>query len=324
MPKKKTGARKKAEKQRERQKGIKNSKQFRDIVELPCNFQMECDKCKMRQKNRAFCYFCSAIQKLPVCAECGKSKCMSKTGDCVVKHPNSHTTGMGMVGAVCDFCEAFVCHSKKCLTTHACDCVARDGDCIECERGVWDHGGRIFRCSFCHNSLCEDDQFEHQAKCQVLDSETFKCGSCNKLGQYSCLRCKLCFCEDHVRRKGVKYKRGEEIPCPKCGFETNSTKDLSMSTRRMAYGRHSAETYDDDDDDDDDGSFPRYGYYGYSASAYSGEGENEDEEESEDDDDEVEIDEEKHADDVEGELERCCDDDEVRNLLSNSLEKTKI
>ena len=40
MPKKKTGARKKAEKQRERQKEIKNSKQMRNIVELPCNVQM--------------------------------------------------------------------------------------------------------------------------------------------------------------------------------------------------------------------------------------------------------------------------------------------
>ena len=40
MPKKKTGARKKAEKQRERQKGIKNSKLTRAIVELPCNFQI--------------------------------------------------------------------------------------------------------------------------------------------------------------------------------------------------------------------------------------------------------------------------------------------
>ncbi len=41
----------------------------------------------------------------------------------------------------------------------------------------------------------------------------------------------LCFCEDHVRRKGVKYRRGEEIPCPKCGFETSATKDLSMSSK---------------------------------------------------------------------------------------------
>ena len=36
-------------------------------------------------------------------------------------------------------------------------------------------GGRIFRCPFCDNSLCEDDQFEHQAKCQILDSENYKC-----------------------------------------------------------------------------------------------------------------------------------------------------
>ena len=27
----------------------------------------------------------------------GKSKCMAKTGDCVVKHPSSHAIGMGMV-----------------------------------------------------------------------------------------------------------------------------------------------------------------------------------------------------------------------------------
>lgn len=172
-------------------------------------------------------------------------------------------------GAVCDFCEAWVCHSRKCLSTHACVCPLTDADCIECDRGVWDHGrwpaspptflhhfdpakippetlffttspgGRIFRCSFCQNFLCEDDQFEHQASCQVLQAETFKCESlffslrclfsgiwvpqvyclflaiiscrcmcrrvrvtfviscffkgvsCNRLGQHSCLRCKV-------------------------------------------------------------------------------------------------------------------------------------
>lgn len=36
-------------------------------------------------------------------------------------------------------------------------------------------GGRVFVCSFCASFLCEDDQFEHQAKCQVLESETLKC-----------------------------------------------------------------------------------------------------------------------------------------------------
>ena len=46
-------------------------------------------------------------------------------------------------------------HSRKCLSQHACACVLRDADCIECERGVWDHGGRCFTCSFCFKPLCE-------------------------------------------------------------------------------------------------------------------------------------------------------------------------
>lgn len=54
-------------------------------------------------------------------------------------------------------------------------CPLIDAICQECERGVWDHGGRIFRCSFCNCFLCEDDQFEHQASCQVLEAENFKC-----------------------------------------------------------------------------------------------------------------------------------------------------
>ena len=87
---------------------------------------------------------------------------MLKTGDCIVKHPGQYTTGLQMVGAICDFCEAWICHGKKCLTTHACACALKDATCIECERDVWDHGGRIFSCSFCNNYLCEDDQFEHQ------------------------------------------------------------------------------------------------------------------------------------------------------------------
>ncbi|VDN31207.1 unnamed protein product [Cylicostephanus goldi] len=101
MPKKKTGQRKKAEKQRELQKKIRSGE--RDLAEHPCNFQMvwfgvfwydlQCDQCLRDQKSRAFCYFCSAISKLPVCAQCGKQKCMAKTGDCVVKHPGKFTTG---------------------------------------------------------------------------------------------------------------------------------------------------------------------------------------------------------------------------------------
>ena len=174
---------------------------------------------------------------------------MLKTGDCVVKHPGQYTTGMAMVGAVCDFCEAWVCHGRKCLSTHACACALNGAVCIECERGVWDHGGRIFTCSFCNNYLCEDDQFEHQASCQVIDSESLKCQSCNKHGQYSCLRCKACYCDDHVRRKGVKYEKNQAMPCPKCGYDTAETKGLSMSTRNHKFGRQGQATYDDGDDD---------------------------------------------------------------------------
>eukprot|EP00794_Sanderia_malayensis_P017672 gene17672-19434_t len=259
MPKKKTGARKKAEKQRLRQKEIRSIE--RDITKNPCNFLMECDKCSRSQKNRAFCYFCNYVQKLPQCGACGKTKCMMKTGDCVIKHAGNFPTGMGMVGAVCDFCEAWICHGKKCLTTHACTCPLQDAHCFECKRGVWDHGGRIFKCSFCTQFLCEDDQFEHQASCQVLESENYKCGSCNRLGQYSCLRCKICFCDDHVKRKGVKYTRGQIYPCPKCSHPTHETKDLSMSTRSVDFGRKAQ--YDDDDDDYNSFS------YGGGATGYS-------------------------------------------------------
>ena len=108
------------------------------------------------------------IFRLPQCAECGKVKCMLKTGDCLIKHAGQYTTGIQMIGAICDFCEAWVCHGKKCLSVHACTCALANAVCIECERGVWEHGGRMFSCSFCCNYLCEDDQFEHQASCQVL------------------------------------------------------------------------------------------------------------------------------------------------------------
>lgn len=212
-------------------------------------------------------------------------------GDCAVKH-TVPATGISMVGAICDFCEAFICHSRKCLSNHACGCVLRDAVCLECERDTYSHGGRIYRCSFCDGFLCEDDQFEHQASCQVLESENYKCQSCNKMGQYSCLKCKICFCEDHVKRKGFKYEKNKPIPCPKCNYETSQTKDLSMSTRTLKYGRqHLA---DEDDDDEDYAAGGSYSYGG--AGNYDDEDESDDEsdeEDSEDDEDEEEDEEEE-------------------------------
>ncbi|XP_026316422.1 zinc finger protein 330 homolog [Hyposmocoma kahamanoa] len=265
MPKKKTGQRKKAEKQKIRQKEIRASRDNVDLAQHPCNLPMECDKCQKKQKSRAFCYFCQAVQRLPACAACGKIKCMLKSGDCVVRHPGLYTTGLGMVGAICDFCEAWVCHGRKCLTTHACTCPLMDAVCLECERGVWEHGGRVFQCCFCRGFLCEDDQFEHQASCQVLESENYKCQSCNRLGQYSCLRCKTCFCDEHVRRRGVKADRRGLPPCPKCGYTTHLTADLSMSTRTHRYGRQGVAQ----DDDDDDAGYGDAGDYGAEGEDYS-------------------------------------------------------
>lgn len=236
MPKKKTGQKKKAEKMAERQKDIRSSD--RGLAIHSCNTLMECDQCGRTQKNRAFCYFCNTIQKTVVCGSCGMTKCMNRSpGGCLVKHGANYITGVKIAGGICDHCETFVCHGRDCISKHGCACPLIDAVCIECDRGVWDHGGRMFKCSFCIGFLCEDDQFEHQAKCQVLDSENDKCGSCNKFGQWSCLKCKICFCDDHVRRKGVKYDRNTVFPCPKCGFECRETKDLAMSTRAYKFGR---------------------------------------------------------------------------------------
>jgi len=286
MPKKKTGQRKKAEKQKLRQKEIRSREA--DIAEHPSNVSMECVSCLRKQKNRLFCYFCQTLQKLPTCAGCGKVKCMAKGGDCIVKHAGTFTTGLGMIGAVCDFCEAPICHGRKCLQTHPCACPLADAVCIECERDVWSHGGRVFKCCFCLNFLCEDDQFEHQASCQVLESEDYKCKSCNKQGQYSCLRCKACYCDEHIKKKGFKYEKGKVLPCPKCGFETSQTKDLSMSTRSHKFGRHSNNLYDDDEEG-------YGGYYGESSGA-AGYSYNEDDEDD-DDDDEEEDDSEDYSED---------------------------
>lgn len=315
MPKKKSGARKKAEKRREMQKKLRAAGFQVDLGVHPCNITMQCDQCLREQKNRAFCYFCSALCKLPICAQCGKQKCLMKTGDCVVKHGGKFTTGLQMVGAICDFCEAFICHGRKCLSVHACTCPLRDAECIECKRGVWEHGGCMYRCSFCQNFLCEDDQFEHQASCQQLDSENFKCMSCNRLGQYTCMRCKICFCEEHVRRKGFKYdKTVSVLPCPKCGYPTSETKDYSVSARRHAYGRQAAD-YDDDD------------YSGYEkgstaeayGNAYSGEDyDNDDYDEEETDDDE---DDDDDVDDNDGVDNGNDDEEEEEDSDQNFVDK---
>ncbi len=93
MPKRKTGARKKAESLRVRQKEISQKKFVVDLGKHACNQLMTCDFCSRTQKNRAFCYFCASCPKTPMCAQCGKTKCMAASPDCVVRHPGRNVTG---------------------------------------------------------------------------------------------------------------------------------------------------------------------------------------------------------------------------------------
>ncbi|GMH43607.1 hypothetical protein BSKO_11529 [Bryopsis sp. KO-2023] len=233
--KKGTPANKRRIRNKQRQQMIRGA-HTRDLKDEACNAIMECNSCGERQRNRMFCYFCQSVQKVVMCAECGRTKCMGS--DCCVPHPNKNATGTSLIGAICDFCEAPICHSRKCLTTHACRCPLRDADCEVCEREVWDHGGRMFRCATCDCSICEDDQFEHQASCQILEAETNHCVSCNRLGTWSCLRCKICFCDTHVKSKvGGTLKKGEVYKCKKCAYELQESKMLSMSTRKHEFGR---------------------------------------------------------------------------------------
>ena len=56
----------------------------------------------------------------------------------------------------------------------------------------------MYQCNICGKWCCQDDQFEHQAMCQTLEGDSFKCVSCNKRGQWSCMRCKVSYCDLHV------------------------------------------------------------------------------------------------------------------------------
>jgi hypothetical protein len=86
--------------------------------------------------------------------------------------------------------------------------------------------------SVCFGSLNMPSFFKNvMYLCIIMINVNISGQSCNKLGQYSCLRCKTCYCEDHVRRRGFKYEKNKPIPCPKCGYETSQTKDLSMSSK---------------------------------------------------------------------------------------------
>eukprot|EP01023_Acetabularia_acetabulum_P027827 TRINITY_DN2634_c0_g1_i1.p1 TRINITY_DN2634_c0_g1~~TRINITY_DN2634_c0_g1_i1.p1 ORF type:complete len:330 (+),score=66.72 TRINITY_DN2634_c0_g1_i1:714-1703(+) len=303
MPKtKNTTANKRKERNKARLKAQNDKQHHFDLKNEACNVVTECSSCGQQQRNRAFCYFCNQVSKLPMCAQCGRQKCMG--GDCTVPHPGKNATAMTLVGAVCDFCEAFICHSRKCLTTHACRCPLQEADCVECSRSVWEHGGRLFKCSSCDSWICEDDQFEHQASCQVLEGEDNHCASCNRLGTWTCLRCKIAFCDNHVKSKLTgTLKKGENYKCKKCGFELQEAKMLSMSVRKHEFGRQGGKMGEsslinqgEDEDYYDGGLSGQFGQFGfggqYAGGGVGGDDDDDDDDYDYDDDDEEEDDDE--------------------------------
>jgi len=108
----------------------------RGLAIHPCNQLMECDQCGKSQKNRAFCYFCSHIQKTVICGSCGMTKCMNRSpGGCLVKHGANYITGIKIAGGICDHCETFVCHGRDCISKHGCACPLIDAVCLEVKLG---------------------------------------------------------------------------------------------------------------------------------------------------------------------------------------------
>ncbi|ENN71053.1 hypothetical protein YQE_12264, partial [Dendroctonus ponderosae] len=314
MPKKKTGQRKKAEKQRLRQKEIRTAKENVQLAQHPCNSLMECEKCNRKQKSRAFCYFCQSIQRLPVCAQCGKMKCMLKTGDCVIRHAGVFTTGMAMV-VRCNlrFLRSLGVPWKEMLAVACLHLPSTRSRLLGVRKrrlGAWRADFPMLILRRCSGFFVKMTSLNIKplARCWSrritsvsLQATRYKPGSgnlfvkgqsCNKLGQYSCLKCKTCYCEDHVKRKGFKYEKNKGIPCPKCGYETSQTKDLSMSTRSHKFGRQGQASYDDYEAGGDDYG-EEGGYAGYSGgNGYEDQSSDEEEEDSDEEDEESQSDEE--------------------------------
>ena len=54
--------------------------------------------------------------------------------------------------------------------------------------------------------------------------------------RWSCLKCKICFCDNHIRRKGIVYRRGEALPCPRCRTDVQITKEQVGSAGPLGGG----------------------------------------------------------------------------------------
>ncbi|GLD71882.1 zinc finger protein 330 [Lates japonicus] len=147
-------------------------------------------------------------------------------------------------------------------------------------------------------------------------AETFKCVSVIDQ-QHSCPRCKACYCDDHAKSKVFKQEKGKAPPCPKCGHETQETKDLSMSTRTLKFGRQAGA---EDDDDYYDGAS---GYDSYWKNLASG-GRDQQDDYGEDDDYEEDEEEEEEEDEDEEEEEEEEEEEGEEETAADSLAGLKL
>ena len=86
----------------------------------------------------------------------------------------------------------------------------------------------MYQCNICGKWNCQDDQFEHQAMCQTLEGESFKCVSCNKRGQWSCMRCKVSYCDTHVV-SAINVVAVKPLHCRKTATASTSVRSASTS-----------------------------------------------------------------------------------------------
>lgn len=92
-----------------------------------------------------------------------------------------------------------------------------------------------------------------------------------------------------MRRKGFKYDNKQKIPCPKCGYDTEETKELSMSTRTHKFGRQQLGA--DDDDEYEEGAVG----YGNSYDDYYDDSDSDEDDDDDEDGDEDESEEEEEV-----------------------------
>ena len=108
---------------------------------------------------RADAYCCVCVR---ACVRC----LFACTCTCCPVHLPCAPHALHVQGAICDICEAFICHSRRCIVEHSCPCPLEGAVCFECKRGLQDQGvGLRF---FCHLLACRNARMRMLAIMRVI------------------------------------------------------------------------------------------------------------------------------------------------------------